>query len=103
MLSLTILAGCASHHQKAPVDPLHVIYQQAVDKAGPKFRTDPRRVIRIDAGKRTSSMVGMTTKGLCQVVERYDRGRVHFSDGTSQDVSPITVEGWSGYPPSIVK
>jgi hypothetical protein len=98
-----IIAGCAPHRQAAPVDQLHVLYQRGESKTGPKFRSDPRRVIRIDAGKRTSSMVGMTTKGLCQVVERYDRGRVHFGDGTSQDVSPMTVEGWSGYQPSLVR
>jgi len=64
--------------------------------------SQPRIVIRVDAFGHNGYSTGHGPKGAA-TFNNYDGGRLYFEDGTTLDVTKLTLEGWSGEPPAVAK
>ncbi|MCE9559754.1 MAG: hypothetical protein K8R88_12480 [Armatimonadetes bacterium] len=99
---VTNLVGCTSNPTRSG-STLHVIYSYSGTGARPRYLPDERRKIQgIRGGPLKSTINGMTSRGGCSIVQTFSPAVIQFADGSEESVDSVTLEGWSGSPPSLV-
>ena len=105
--------GCSGHQERGngsavikPATPqaLKDAYSYEGKGTRPKFTRDPALLIDvIKVGRQTSAIRGMSKSGKCAAIDTYSPAEIKFANGTTKTFTSVTLEGWSGYPPALVK